>query len=213
MKTSQPLSLSNRSLQSPGVFFEMSKRLIDICGSVVGILVLLPVLCFCALWIRLVDGGPVFYSQWRVGSDGWLFKIYKFRTMGMNAEKPGSAQWASKRDPRVLFGCNIMRRSHVDELPQLWNILKGDMSLVGPRPERPEMFEQLRKDIPGIERRLAGRPGLTGLAQIKHGYTNDLAGARRKVAFDLRYLRHRSVLSDVKLLLATFPKVWDQAAL
>ena len=106
-----------------------------------------------------------------------------------------------------------MRRSHVDELPQLWNILRGDMSLVGPRPERPEMFEQLRKDIPGIELRLAGRPGLTGLAQVKHGYTNDLAGARRKIAFDLRYLRRRSVFSDLKLLLATFPKVWDQAAL
>ena len=79
MKTSQPMSLSNRSLQSPGMFFETCKRLIDICGSAVGILVLLPVLGFCALWIRLVDGGPVFYSQWRVGTDGWLFKIYKFR--------------------------------------------------------------------------------------------------------------------------------------
>jgi lipopolysaccharide/colanic/teichoic acid biosynthesis glycosyltransferase len=133
--------------------------------------------------------------------------------MKMNAEKPGSAQWAAKCDPRVLWGCNWMRHSHVDELPQLWNILKGDMSLVGPRPERPEMFEQLRKDIPGIELRLAGRPGLTGLAQVKHGYTNDLAGARRKIAFDLRYLRRRSVFSDLKLLLATFPKVWDQAAL
>lgn len=213
MKTSQRNNSVGRTLKSPGALFEVTKRLMDIGGSAVGLLVLLPLLAFCAVWIRLVDGGPVFYSQWRVGTDGWLFKIYKFRTMGMNAEKPGSAQWAAKSDPRVLWGCNWMRRSHVDELPQLWNILKGDMSLVGPRPERPEMVEQLRKDIPAIELRLAGRPGLTGLAQVKHGYTNDLAGARRKVAFDLRYLRRRSVLSDLKLLLATFPKVWDQAAL
>lgn len=213
MKTSQTHHPINRSLPSPGTTFEITKRLIDIAGSSFGLLMLLPVLVFCGLWIRLVDGGPVFYSQLRVGTDGWLFKIYKFRTMKMNAEKPGSAQWAAKRDPRVLWGCNWMRHSHVDELPQLWNILKGDMSLVGPRPERPEMFEQLRKDIPGIELRLAGRPGLTGLAQVKHGYTNDLAGARRKVAFDLRYLRRRSVANDLKLLLATFPKVWDQAAL
>ena len=213
MNASQTQNQPNSSLQSPGVCFELCKRLIDIVGSGVGMLVLSPLWVLCAIWIRLVDGGPVFYSQWRVGSNGWLFKIYKFRTMKNNAERPGSAQWAAQQDPRVLKGCNWMRRSHVDELPQLWNILKGEMSLVGPRPERPEMFEQLRRDIPGIELRLAGRPGLTGLAQVRHGYTNDLAGARRKVAFDLRYLRRRSVFNDLKLLLATFPKVWDQAAL
>ena len=213
INASQTKTQPNSSLQSPGARFELCKRLIDIVGSGVGILVLSPLLVLCAIWIRLMDGGPVFYSQWRVGSNGWLFKIYKFRTMKINAERPGLAQWAAQQDPRVLKGCNWMRRSHVDELPQLWNILKGDMSLVGPRPERPEMFEQLRRDIPGIELRLAGRPGLTGLAQVRHGYTNDLAGARRKVAFDLRYLRRRSVFNDLKLLLATFPKVWDQAAL
>lgn len=213
MNVNQTQKKADTLLQSPGVFFEFSKRFIDVAGSGFGMLAILPLLGFCALWIRLVDGGPVFYSQWRVGTNGWLFKIYKFRTMRINAEKPGSAQWASKRDPRVLWGCNWMRRSHVDELPQLWNILRGDMSLVGPRPERPEMFEELRRNIPSIELRLVGRPGLTGLAQVKHGYTNDLAGARRKVAFDLRYLRRRSIFNDVKLLLATFPKVWDQAAL
>ncbi len=209
----QAFSSSDRSLQSPGMGFEVAKRSLDIVGALVGIAILSPILLGCAVWIRLMDNGPVFYSQWRVGHNGWLFKIYKFRTMKTNAEKPGKAMWASARDPRVLRGCNWMRRSHVDELPQLWNILTGQMTLVGPRPERPEMLEELRSDIPHIERRLAGQPGLTGLAQVRHGYTNDLAGARRKLAFDLRYLRHRSVTSDLKLIFATLPKVWDGAAL
>ena len=200
------------SLKSPGPLFEAFKRAIDITAAVCGVVVLGPLLIGCAVWIKLVDGGPVFYSQWRVGTDGWLFKIYKFRTMRIDAEK-GGAQWAAQSDPRVLRGCNWMRRSHVDELPQLWNILIGEMSLVGPRPERPEMTEELRKEIPGIEKRLAGRPGLTGLAQVRHGYTNDIAGARQKIAYDLRYLRSRSVSEDLRLVLQTVPKVWDRAAL
>jgi len=200
------------SLQSPGRAFEMFKRLVDITAALAGFVVLGPLLIGCAAWIKLVDGGPVLYSQWRVGHNGWLFRIHKFRTMRIDAEQ-GGAQWAAQQDPRVLKGCNWMRRSHVDELPQLWNILTGDMSLVGPRPERPEMTEQLRRDIPRIERRLAGRPGLTGLAQVRHGYTNDLAGARQKIAYDLRYLRHRSLLRDLRLVVMTVPKVWDNAAL
>ena len=106
-----------------------------------------------------------------------------------------------------------MRRSHVDELPQLWNILLGQMSLVGPRPERPEMIEKLRQTIPRIEKRLVGLPGLTGLAQIRNGYTNDLKGARLKMAHDLRYLRSRSFWSEVGLLLQTAPKLWDRSGI
>lgn len=200
------------SLRTPGVAFEAVKRLIDIAGSLAAGLACLPVLMFCALWIKAMDGGPVLYTQWRVGQDGWLFRIYKFRTMTQNAEAAG-IQWAKRQDPRVLRGCSWMRRSHVDELPQLWNILTGDMSLVGPRPERPEMTEQLRRDIPRIERRLAARPGLTGLAQLRNGYTNDIAGSRRKIAWDLRYLRQRTITGDVLLMLQTIPKFWDKAAL
>lgn len=200
------------SLRTPGVAFELAKRLIDIAGSFAAGVACLPVLIFCALWIKAMDGGPVLYTQWRVGQDGWLFRIYKFRTMTQNAEAAG-IQWAQRQDPRVLRGCSWMRRSHVDELPQLWNILIGDMSLVGPRPERPEMTEQLRRDIPRIERRLAARPGLTGLAQLRNGYTNDIAGSRRKIAWDLRYLRQRTITGDVLLMLQTIPKFWDKAAL
>ena len=99
-----------------------------------------------------------------------------------------------------------------DELPQLVNILLGQMSLVGPRPERPEIIEELREDLPGIERRLAAAPGLTGLAQVRNGYSNDVAGMRRKLAYDLRYLRRRSLVQDVRLILETIPRVWDPTA-
>jgi lipopolysaccharide/colanic/teichoic acid biosynthesis glycosyltransferase len=195
------------------VGYEVVKRGLDLVGSAAGLVAAAPVLAGCAAWIKCVDGGPVLYRQWRVGHGGVLFRIYKLRTMRSNAERPGTAQFAASRDPRVMPGCAWMRRSHVDELPQLWNILKGDMSLVGPRPERPEIYEELRATLPKVERRLEGRPGLTGLAQIRHGYTNDLAGARRKLAYDLRYLRRRSLLTELSLVLRTIPKVWDQAAL
>ncbi len=193
--------------------FERLKRLTDILAAMIGLVISVPVLAMAAIWIRLVDGRPVFYSQWRVGYDGWLFRLYKLRTMTTDAEGDGRARFARGRDPRILPGCAWMRKSHVDELPQFWNILKGQMSLVGPRPERPEIIEGLRRSMPKIERRLAVKPGLTGLAQVCNGYTNDTKGARRKLAHDLRYLRHRSVWREFRLLLATIPKVWDQGAM
>lgn len=202
----------SRLAESP-TFFESLKRLMDIAGALAGLLLIWPVLLGCALWIRIQDGGPVFYSQWRVGRGGWLFRIHKLRTMRRNAESLGQARWASDRDPRIIPGCRWMRKSHVDELPQFWNILCGQMSIVGPRPERPEMLDQLRPHMPRIDWRLASRPGLTGLAQVRAGYTNDLAGARRKLAYDLRYLRSRSVVGEIKLLLATVPKLWDRGAM
>ncbi|MEE9211260.1 MAG: sugar transferase [Phycisphaeraceae bacterium] len=193
--------------------FERLNRGFDMIAAVLGLALFGPLMLICALWIRLIDGGPVLYRQWRTGRDGWLFRIYKIRTMRLDAEQPGSARFASSGDPRVLPGCGWMRRSHVDELPQLWNILIGQMSLVGPRPERPEMIEQLRDAIPRIEWRLTARPGLTGLAQVSNGYTNDDDGARRKQAYDLRYLRRRSMIENLRLVLQTIPRVWDQAAL
>ena len=193
--------------------FELFKRSLDVAGGLAGFAVLAPVLAICAVWIKLADGGPVLYRQWRVGRDGWLFRIYKLRTMRLDAERPGGARFAQSDDPRVLPGCGWMRKSHADELPQLWNILRGQMSLVGPRPERPEIFEQLRPELPRIERRLAVRPGLSGLAQLRNGYTNDLAGARRKLAYDLQYLRRRGPLMELRLVFQTVPRIWDRAAL
>lgn len=195
-----------------GAWFHGAKRLIDVAGVLIAAVVFSPILMSCALWIRLIDGGPVFYRQWRVGRDGWLFQILKFRTMRQNAEKPGSAQWAGQVDDRVLPGCRWMRRSHIDELPQLWNILIGEMSLVGPRPERPEMIDDLRAQIPAIELRHMAKPGLTGLAQLRNGYTNDVEGARKKLAYDLRYLQQRTIFWEVGLMLQTVPKFWDRAA-
>lgn len=200
-----------RSLRSPGCAFETGKRALDIVVALLGLVALSPLMLFCAAWIKLVDGGPVLYRQWRVGRDGWLFHIYKFRTMSLDAECEG-VRFATSSDPRVLPGCLWVRKCHADELPQLVNILLGQMSLVGPRPERPEIIEQLRDDMPGIERRLAATPGLTGLAQVRNGYSNDLAGMRRKLAFDLRYLRSRSLIRDVTLIFETIPRVWDPTA-
>lgn len=200
-----------RSIRQPGVGFEACKRVLDIIASLAGLVALSPVMLLCVIWIKSVDGGPVLYRQWRVGRDGWLFKIYKFRTMSLDAEREG-VQCATGSDPRVLPGCQWVRKSHVDELPQLINILLGQMSLVGPRPERPEIIEELRADLPGIERRLAVAPGLTGLAQVRNGYSNDVQGMRRKLAYDLRYLRSRSLVRDAKLILETIPRVWDPTA-
>jgi len=208
---------ATRTIRSPlittGASFDSFKRVLDILISLVGIIAAGPVLAASALWIRFIDGRPVFYRQWRVGHDGWIFCLYKLRTMKRDAESDGRARFAHDDDTRILPCCAWMRKSHVDELPQFWNVLKGQMSLVGPRPERPEIIDILKKSMPKIERRLAVKPGLTGLAQVRNGYTNDTTGARKKLAYDLRYLRHRSAWRELGLLLATIPKIWDQTAM
>jgi lipopolysaccharide/colanic/teichoic acid biosynthesis glycosyltransferase len=195
----------------PTAAYPLLKRVFDFSGAAIALTLLSPVLAICALWIKLVDGGPVIYRQWRTGRNGWLFVIYKFRTMRLDAEKQG-ARFASADDARIIPGCGWMRRSHVDELPQLFNILKGEMSLVGPRPERPEMIERLRPEIPDFDARLDATPGLTGLAQVASGYSNDTEGMRHKLRYDLAYLRRRSLLADVHVVVKTVPKFWDHTA-
>lgn len=197
--------------REPSFAFVVTKRTLDVTFALAAMVVALPVMAVCAAWIKLADRGPVLYRQWRVGRDGWLFEVYKLRTMRQDAESRG-VRFAQACDSRVLPGCGWMRRSHVDELPQLFNVLRGEMSLVGPRPERPEVIEQLRADLPNFESRLAGVPGITGLAQVRNGYSNDVNGMKRKLDYDLEYLRRRSVLTDVRLLLETIPKLWDRAA-
>jgi len=196
-----------------GVMFAAAKRWTDVVGSALGLIVSAPLLAICACWVLLADGRPVFYQQWRVGRNGWLFRIHKLRTMSVNAEAAGDAQFARPGDPRLIRGGGLIRKAHLDELPQLWNILRGQMSLVGPRPERPEIHRELRRHIRGIDRRLAAKPGLTGLAQVRNGYTNDLSGARRKLAFDLLYIRRLGFLEDLRLMFLTVPRLWDRMAL
>jgi lipopolysaccharide/colanic/teichoic acid biosynthesis glycosyltransferase len=204
--------MANQAAQ-PDAFYDLLKRALDIAGACVGLIAFAPLLLGCGAWIKLRDGGPIFYRQWRVGHNGWIFCIYKLRTMAMDAEQPGNAKFASANDGRIIPGCQWMRRSHIDELPQLWNILTGEMSLVGPRPERSEMFQDIESAMPRFKQRLAGKPGLTGLAQVRNGYTNDTAGARKKLAYDLCYLQNRSIRNELQLILATIPRIWDDAPL
>lgn len=200
-----------RETASPGIGFEVAKRMVDLGGALLALLLFSPLLLVAATWVKLADGGPVFYRQCRVGRDGKLFQIWKLRTMRTDAEADGP-QFASDNDPRIVRGCAWMRTSHIDELPQLLNILRGDMSLVGPRPERPELMDQLRKNMPALDRRLAATPGITGLAQVVNGYTNDVDGMRRKLELDLRYIEQRSIGMDVRLIVKTFPRFWDRTA-
>ena len=205
---------------SGGVLFELARRhfrifkeLLDVVGAAVSLMVFLPVMVVCGILIKVADpSAPVLYQQVRVGLNGRLFKIYKLRTMYADAEKAGRAQWAGEHDPRVIPICRWMRRSHIDELPQLINILCGEMSLVGPRPERPEMFAQLSQDLPDFEQRLAGKPGLTGLAQLRNGYDTDIESVRRKLEYDLEYIEKMSLGLELRLLFATVSKFRDRTA-
>jgi lipopolysaccharide/colanic/teichoic acid biosynthesis glycosyltransferase len=138
--------------------------------------------------------------------------MYKLRTMRVDAESHSGAVWAAERDPRIMPACRWMRRCHVDELPQLINVIKGDMSLVGPRPERPEILDELEKVYPDIRKRLGVRPGITGLAQIQHGYDTTVEAYRRKLEADLEYIDSRRWSNELRILAATAAKVVDTSA-
>ena len=181
-----------------------AKRAFDVAVALFGLLVvswLLPVLY---LVVRRTGGpGPVIFTQTRLGEGGRRFTIYKFRTMRADAEAAG-AVWAAQDDPRITKAGKLMRKTRLDELPQLWNVLKGDMSIVGPRPERPEFLEQLQDAVPFWTRRHLVKPGITGWAQVRRGYTADAEGTADKLAYDLWYLRHRSLLLDAAICAKTF---------
>jgi len=181
--------------------YAILKDAFDVTVSILLLLAALPVMAICAAIIKLSDPrGPVLFSQTRVGLGGRRFRMYKLRTMYTDAEKDTGAVWATDDDPRVIPLCRFMRLSHLDELPQLYNILRGDMSLVGPRPERPEIIRELMMHIPNYMNRLEVKPGLTGLAQIENGYDSDIDSVRRKVAWDLEYVRTRGWATDLKIL-------------
>lgn len=183
-------------------------RTVEILIASVALILSLPLLLICAIFVKTSSRGPVIFTQTRVGKDGKIFRMYKLRTMRDNCERNG-AVWASDDDPRVVPACHWMRLSHIDELPQLVNILRGQMALVGPRPERAEILADLETLYPNIRSRLAVRPGLTGLAQIRWGYDTTPARFRRKLQADLEYIRKRSLGMNLRIIARTFPKFFD----
>jgi lipopolysaccharide/colanic/teichoic acid biosynthesis glycosyltransferase len=206
------------------------KRLLDIVLSIIALVVLSPVLLAALIAVKLTSHGPVIYRQERVGlnrrlddrrrsesyrgperrgkdrrvlvSYGKPFEMYKFRTMVADAEK-GAPVWAKKNDCRITPVGKLFRRTRIDELPQFLNVLKGDMSIVGPRPERPYFMAEIDKQIPEFQHRLRTKPGITGLAQVELGYTNTVDGMQHKLGFDLMYIRNLTPLADLKILYKT----------
>lgn len=201
---------------------ELASRAMNVVIAAVALVVLLPVMLIVAAAVALTSHGPVLYSQCRVGVDrrfrrkssddrrrydhgGRLFNMYKFRTMRVDAESDGKAVWAKREDPRVTPVGAILRKTRLDELPQLYNVLKGDMNIVGPRPERPTIFAQLREDIPHYPIRQRVKPGLTGWAQINQSYDACVDDVRRKVHYDLEYIRRQGVVEDLRIMSMTLP--------
>ncbi len=202
---------------------ETAVRALNVAVALVGLAITFPVWVLIAVLVKLTSRGPVFYTQTRVGLDsrstgaggsdprrrydlgGRPFTIYKFRTMTVDAETNGHAVWASKNDHRVTPIGRVLRQARLDELPQLWNVLKGDMNVVGPRPERPSIFADLREQIPDYQMRQRTRPGITGHAQINHQYDESLEDVRQKVRYDLEYLEKRSAWEDLKIMIRTIP--------
>ncbi|MBD3258819.1 sugar transferase [candidate division GN15 bacterium] len=210
----------------------MVKRTLDIIGATVGLVLAAPIMALVAAAIKLDSPGPVFYTQVRVGVNrrkrdrrycqragmaverrvrdrrrddllGRPFKMIKFRTMVQDAESKTGPVWATQNDPRITRLGAFLRKTRLDEIPQFWSILKGDMSLVGPRPERPKFVAELSQQVDNYHRRLDMKPGLTGLAQIENGYDSSIASVTRKVKFDLDYIRGWSLWSDIRIMMKT----------
>jgi len=202
---------------------ERLNRAVNVVLAAIALVLLAPVFLVVAIAIKLSSPGPVLYTQPRVGIDrrarralalydrrarddgGAVFTIYKFRSMRVDAEAASGAVWATPNDARVTPVGRVLRRTRLDELPQLVNVLKGDMNIVGPRPERPSIFARLRQDLPEYPLRQRAKPGITGWAQINNAYDATLDDVRRKVSYDLEYLGRQSVVEDVRIMLKTVP--------
>jgi lipopolysaccharide/colanic/teichoic acid biosynthesis glycosyltransferase len=202
---------------------ELVNRAVNVAIALVSLIILSPVMALVALAIKLTSRGPVFYVQTRVGMDrrrraatavfdrrrndvgGRAFRIIKFRSMRVDAEQVTGAVWATREDPRVTPVGRFLRKTRLDELPQLINVVLGDMNIVGPRPERPSIFAELRQNIVSYPLRQQARPGITGWAQINRAYDSSIDDVRAKVEFDLEYLERQSVLEDLKIMARTLP--------
>lgn len=201
------LGMSNK------VYTRRVKRFFDIFLSTVQLVFFLPIFIILGIVIKLTSRGPVFYRQWRVGMNGNTFEVIKFRSMVLEAEKYG-AIWASREDDRITGIGKIIRRFRLDELPQLWNVLKGEMSLIGPRPERPEFFDKLTNSIPFYSLRLSVKPGITGWAQVNNGYTSSIGESEDKLKFDLYYIKNLSPYLDLLIVFKTIKVIiWGRGAI
>ncbi len=184
-------------------FYEIAKRLLDILGGLVGMIFLLILLPFIGLAIIIDTGWPVFYTQDRLGKGGKEFSILKFRTMIQNAEADGQARLASENDPRITKVGNFLRKARLDEFPQFYNVLRGEMSLVGPRAERDSWVQHFQNEIPFYRARLLVKPGLTGWAQVNYDYVSTVEDTAVKLEYDLYYIKHRSLIMDIRILFRT----------
>ena len=187
--------------------FIVVRRVVSIVISLIGLILALPLLPLIMLAIRLDSKGPVFYTQTRVGKAGRVFQVVKFRTMRQDAEAASGPKWACDNDPRVTRVGKFLRSSRLDEIPQLWCVLKGDMAFVGPRPERPEFIEWLSKEIPYYGVRHMVRPGLTGWAQVKYKYGSTVEDSREKLQYDLFYIKNASIGLDLLIMFLTVKTV------
>ena len=187
------------SICKNNIFYDILSRILDILLSLLGLTIGIPLIIIFGVLVKLEDGGPIIYKQERLGKDGKIFNLYKVRSMRIDAEKFG-VQWAQNNDPRVLKVGKFIRKTRIDEIPQLFNILKGDMSIVGPRPERPMFTMQFNEEIDGFINRLSVKPGLTGLAQVNGGYE---MSPEEKLEWDLKYIKNRANLLDIEIILKT----------
>ena len=183
--------------------FQEFKRGMDIAFSLLGLVLALPILAIAAGLIKITSRGPVFFKQERVGKDGERFNIYKLRTMRVDAEKLTGPIWARENDPRITLVGRLLRKTHVDEIPQLINVLRGEMAIVGPRPERPVFVSDLSRKIPDYEKRLKVKPGITGLAQVWHRYDETIEDVKKKIKYDLLYIKEMCVLTDLRIMART----------
>lgn len=209
----------------PGRRSDALSRLFNIGAALTLLVIFSPILVLAALAVRLTSRGPVLYTQTRIGLDrrwnreavvserrrvnlgGVPFTLYKLRSMRVDAEMSGQAQWATQKDDRVTAVGRLLRRHRIDELPQLFNVLRGDMNIVGPRPERPSLFVRLREQIAEYPQRQRVKPGITGLAQVCNPYDSCVDDVRRKVQLDLEYMRRQSLWTDLRIMVRTIPVV------
>jgi len=183
--------------------YERFKRLMDIIGSLIALILLSPLCLMTAILIKLSSKGPVLFTQTRVGKNEKKFEIYKFRTMKVDAEKHTGPVWAKANDHRLIPVGAFLRKAHIDEIPQFLNVIRGEMSIIGPRPERPVFVEQFKKQIPEYEKRIVVKPGITGLAQVWHKYDETIEDVKKKIKYDLLYIKKMCLWTDVRIMFRT----------